>query len=425
MGFPRRILIFLFLIVLTAPLAGQYKLIDAFPNLEFKNLVDLQAPYDSSGMLYVVQQSGEIYRFTGKESAGKSELILDLSGKVIFSGEQGLLGMAFHPEFSENGYFYVNYVTGNPRRTVISRFRAGKNMAPGAVAESELVLMEFEQPYSNHNGGQVSFGQDGYLYIATGDGGSGGDPLNNAQNLKNLLGKILRIDVDTTANGKNYGIPADNPFSGNGVGYREEIYAYGLRNPWRFSFDRITGNLWAADVGQNKYEEINIISSGGNYGWRIMEGFHCFNPETGCDTTGLILPVHEYAHDEQGGFSITGGFVYRGTEIPSLYGMYIYGDYVSKKIWALKTENGKKTENLLLVNEAPDFVTSFGTDTANQLYIIGYNGKIYKFDAGNSEEEAPAPAESKSELSKSIIFVLFFVLLGILLFALLLIRRVM
>lgn len=425
MKLPVKILFVLFLAAGFTAVNAQYRLKDAFPKLEFKNLVDLQMPYDSSQMIYVVQQSGEIYRFAGNESAEKSELILDISEKIIFSGEQGLLGLAFHPRFSENGFFYVNYVADNPKRTVISRFRAGKNIAPGAVAESETVLLEFSQPYSNHNGGQVSFGQDGYLYIATGDGGSGGDPQNNAQNLTNLLGKILRIDIDKPSGGKNYGIPSDNPFAGNKSGYREEIFAYGLRNPWRFSFDRITGNLWAADVGQNKYEEINIITSGGNYGWRIMEGFHCYNPSEGCDTTGLILPVHEYGHDEQGGFSVTGGFVYRGSDFPELYGHYIYGDYVAKKIWALRVENGKKASNKLLISEAPDFIPSFGTDSQNRLYILGYNGKIYRFDSGDQPGDSSGSETGQTGTNKIIIFIAFFGLLGILLFAMILIRKVM
>lgn len=425
MKLPVKILLVLFLASGFIVVNAQYKLKDAFPKLEFKNLVDLQMPYDSSQMIYVVQQSGEIYRFAGNESAEKSELILDISEKIIFSGEQGLLGLAFHPKFSVNGFFYVNYVADNPKRTVISRFRTGKNIAPGAVAESETVLLEFSQPYSNHNGGQVSFGQDGYLYIATGDGGSGGDPQNNAQNLTNLLGKILRIDVDKPSGGKNYGIPPDNPFAGNKSGKREEIFAYGFRNPWRFSFDRITGNLWAADVGQNKYEEINIVNSGGNYGWRIMEGFHCYNPPEGCDTTGLILPVHEYGHDEQGGFSVTGGYVYRGSDFPELYGHYIYGDYVAKKIRALKVESGKKVSDKLLISQAPDFISSFGTDSQNRLYVLGYNGKIYKFDSDDMPGESSRSETGQTGTNKIIIFIAFFGLLGILLFAMILIRKVM
>jgi hypothetical protein len=246
-----------------------------------------------------------------------------------------------------------------------------------ADPESEKILLEIKQPYSNHNGGQIAFGPDGYLYISLGDGGSGGDPQNHAQNLKSLLGKILRIGVDRKSVDKNYFIPDDNPLKVNSAGYKEEIYAYGLRNVWRFSFDN-KGNLWGADVGQNKWEEINIIEKGKNYGWRIMEANHCFNPEKNCDTTGLVLPIWEYEHNDAGGFSITGGFVHNGKSASVLNGKYIYADYVVGKIWTLEYKEGKVKNSLLA--DTDFLISTFGVDESNELYFADYNkGKLYKF----------------------------------------------
>src|SRR5699024_3373620 len=231
--------------------------------------------------------------------------------------------------------------------TVISEFQVSSSNPNQAQKNSETELLAFQQPYGNHNGGQISFGPDGYLYIATGDGGSGGDPHGNGQSRKTLLGKILRIDVNGTEDGKNYAIPPDNPFFDNEQSFREEIYAYGLRNPWRFSFDPDTGQLWAGDVGQNQYEEIDIIEKGGNYGWNIMEGNYCYGANN-CDQSGLIPPVWEYEHSN-GNRSITGGFVYRGPTLDGLTGWYIYADYVSGRIWALDASNPANTTNKLLL----------------------------------------------------------------------------
>lgn len=290
----------------------------------------------------------------------------------------GLLGLAFHPDFRNNGYLYVNYTAGSKPETRISRFTLKQGGNGQVDPKSESVLLRFDQPYRNHNGGKVAFGPDGYLYISVGDGGSGGDPQNNSQNRSNLLGNILRIDVNSSSGSRNYSIPADNPFAGNSEGYREEIYAYGLRNPWKFSFDKQTGTLWAADVGQNKLEEIDIIRNGGNYGWRVMEGTDCFKPSSNCDQSGLVLPVHEYVRSE--GVSVTGGFVYRGKQLPALQGKYIYGDYASGKIWALTVDgNGKKTDNVLLLTTGFPLAT-FGEDQENELLVLSYgnDGKIYR-----------------------------------------------
>jgi glucose/arabinose dehydrogenase len=246
-----------------------------------------------------------------------------------------------------------------------------------ADKNSETILLEVKQPFPNHKAGQLAFGPDGYLYIGFGDGGSGGDPFNNAQNNTVILGKMLRIDVNKSQNGKNYSIPPDNPFIGNTKGYREEIYAYGLRNPWRFSFDPITKWLWVADVGQDLWEEIDIMTKGGNYGWRIMEGKHCYNPSSNCDTTGLIEPIWEYGHNEQGGRSITGGYVYRGKALPQLYGKYIFADFVSGKIWALSYDGKSQATNELIINSEKN-ISSFGVDRSNELYICSFDGNIYR-----------------------------------------------
>jgi len=357
---------------------AQYELKEAYQNVEFKGPVEAVPANDGQNRLYIVDQQGKIFWLPGGgETAGKPTLFLDISDRVEAGGEMGLLGLAFHPDFKTNGYFYVNYTTDRPE-TRISRFKAAAGNKGQVDANSETVLLTYKQPYRNHNGGKVTFGPDGYLYIAVGDGGSGGDPQNNAQDRSKLLGKILRIDVNSTSGDRKYGIPADNPFAKNTQGYREEIYAYGLRNPWKISFDQETGQLWAADVGQNKIEEIDLIKNGGNYGWRIMEGSDCYEPSSNCKETGLIKPVHEYSHAD--GVSITGGFVYRGKAMPELRGKYIYADYVSGKVWALSVnKDGTKTGNsLLLTTDFP--VSSFGQDLNNELLVLSYGseGKVYR-----------------------------------------------
>lgn len=351
---------------------------EAFPNLTFEFPVDIQFPKDGTNRIFVLSQPGKIYVFDNNSDTKEKKIFLDISSKVLYGGEMGLLGLAFHPNYKENGYFYLDYTTDNPRRTIISRFKVSGNDPSVADPLSEEILLEVAQPYENHNGGQISFGPDGYLYISLGDGGSGGDPLNAGQDLKNLLGKLLRIDVHNKANKKNYSIPTDNPFYGNSEGYKEEIYAYGLRNVWRFSFDK-NNRLWAADVGQNKWEEINLIEKGKNYGWRILEGKHGYNPETFCDTTGLVMPIWEYGHNEMGGFSITGGFVYEGDSAPALKGKYIYADYVVGKIWSLDYNEGKVTNQL--IQQTDLMISTFGLDQDRELYFASYsnNGKIYKF----------------------------------------------
>jgi len=315
---------------------SQISIQQAFPNLSFTNPVDLQNAGDGSNRLFVVEQEGVISVFQNDPATPSRSKFLNIRKRVDDYGfEEGLLGLAFHPDHGTNGYFYVDYTACDPNRIVISRFEVTDDPNV-ADPESELVLIEIPDPYSNHNGGQLAFGPDGYLYISIGDGGAFGDPSCRAQDLTELLGKILRIDVDNPSGGLNYGIPADNPYAGNTEGYREEIYASGLRNPWRMSFDNETGRLWCADVGQDLWEEINIIENGGNYGWAIMEATHCYEsqwpcaPDT-CDQTGLTAPIYEYSHDV--GISIVGGHVYRGNNVPDLTGKYIYTDWLSGHIW--------------------------------------------------------------------------------------------
>jgi glucose/arabinose dehydrogenase len=289
---------------------------------------------------------------------------LDMTDRVRYGGEQGLLGLAFHPAYKQNGRFVVNYVRRSDGSTVIAEFQVSPNPDRSQTTEKQLLVVA--QPYPNHKGGMVEFGPDGFLYIALGDGGSGGDPGNRGQNRNELLGKLLRIDVD---HGTPYAVPKDNPFASGGG--RPEIFAYGLRNPWRFSFDRQTGELWAADVGQDAWEEIDIVQRGGNYGWRILEGSHCFLPREGCARDGLIPPVAEYGHDK-GRCSITGGYVYRGSRLPALRGAYLYGDFCSGEIFALV----KGIQQTLLATGIR--IASFGQDQEGELYVVGHGGTIHR-----------------------------------------------
>lgn len=353
------------------------RLVEAFPNLSFTMPVEFVSPNDHSNRNFVVSQKGEIYVFENTASVKNSLVFLDIKNRIISGGERGLLGLAFHPDFKNNGYFYVNYTRNSPElETVIARFKAQNNNTV-SDSSSEEILLTYKQPFSNHNGGKIAFGPDGYLYIAVGDGGSGGDPKKNGQNKSSLLGKILRINVNQNGGGINYTIPSDNPFIGNTQGFRQEIYAYGMRNPWKFSFDKLTGELWAVDVGQNKIEEIDIIRNGENYGWNVMEADECFG-QANCDTSNLILPVWSYHQGPQTGNSVTGGYVYRGSQIKALKGKYIYGDYVTGNIWSLSpSANGKYLNDFLLKHKG--LISSFGEDSSNELYVCSYgDGKIYK-----------------------------------------------
>ncbi|MCC8426187.1 sorbosone dehydrogenase family protein [Mucilaginibacter sp. UR6-11] len=364
----------------TIPVAlGTYTIKPAFINLPaIVNPVELTSPDDGSNRIFVVSQKGQIQLFSNTAGVSTKTIFLDISGKINSGGEMGLLGLAFKPDYKNNGYFYVNYNRKNPGlETVIARYKVSATDPDIADPNSEEILLTYTQPYENHKGGKLAFGNDKYLYIAAGDGGSAGDPSKNGQNKKQLLGKILRIDVNNVGSNTKYAIPADNPFKGNADGFREEIYAYGMRNPWRFSFDHTTGLLWAGDVGQDKIEEIDIIEKGGNYGWNIMEGDECYNSVT-CDKTGLQSPIWSYMHGSPGA-SVTGGYVCRDKNLPGLAGRYIYGDYVSGNIWALTNADKKAVSNDLIGKVSANTLSSFGEDNNSNLYILNYtDGKIYK-----------------------------------------------
>ena len=295
--------------------------------------------------------------------------------RLSFGGEEGLLGLAFHPQFASNGFYFVYHsVSDGGRKTRLSRFQADPQRPDTTAVGSQVNVLDIDQPFGNHNGGQIRFGPDGLLYIAVGDGGGANDTQGSGQNRTTLLASILRINVDTLP----YTIPLDNPFVGNTQGFREEVFAWGLRNPWRFSFDAANGRLWAADVGQNAREEIDIIESGNNYGWKIMEGTICRPPTQVCDKTGLTLPVWEYSHPAMRARSVTGGFVYRGSAVPELVGLYIYADFSTGDIWGLLYDGVNPPVNTLLQDTDLN-ISSFGIDAANELYICAYfDGRIYQ-----------------------------------------------
>jgi len=356
---------------------SEYNVENAYPNLTFNDPVGIYHSGDNTDRIFVLEQEGRIKVFNNEASVENFEMFLDITSIVEQDGgytEEGLLGLAFHPDYSENGYFYVNYTRHNPRRNVIARYNVSNNPNQ-ADSLSSLVILEVNQPYTNHNGGQLSFGPDSYLYIVFGDGGSSGDPEGNGQNLSTLLGSLIRIDVDNPSNNLNYGIPPDNPFIAP-LNARDEIYAYGLRNMWRFSWDFETGLLWGADVGQNAYEEIDIIYSGLNYGWNTMEGNHCYPIGSNCNPEGLEPPIWEYELYVNGVCSITGGYVYRGSELYSLIGKYIYGDWCTGDIWALTYDGSNNVINQHLITTGIN-ITTFGLDESNELLFCG-NNQIFK-----------------------------------------------
>ncbi len=339
---------------------------------------------DGSNRTFMATQRGKIYVFNGKQNATSAKLFLDISKKVSYKSkqnEEGFLGLSFHPQYKQNGKFAVYYTTVAKEKTsIIATYTVSKDDPNKADASSETVIMTIDQPYWNHNGGAVEFDSKGYLYIALGDGGNGNDPHGNGQNLGTLLGSILRIDISKQENGKNYAIPTDNPFV-NTKGARPEIYAHGLRNPWRFSFDRKTGHMWVADVGQNLFEEIDIVTKGGNYGWNLRESAHPFGAKQATETTKLIDPIWEYDHEV--GKSITGGYVYRGKQFPELVGAYVYADYVTGKIWALKYDEANKKVIWNKSIPSPKFpIMSFGEDAQGELFFMieSANGRgIHRF----------------------------------------------
>ena len=354
---------------------------------------DIQNARDGSGRLFLVKQTGQIVVW--KNGAVLPVSFLNLSSLILLGGEQGLLGLAFHPDYATNGYFYVNYTSKPDGATVVARYSRSANNPDVADPQSAAILMTIDQPYNNHNGGAVRFGPDGYLYIGMGDGGSANDPENRAQNLTSLLGKMLRIDVNTTTGQLPYGIPPDNPFVASPPGARAEIWAYGLRNPWRFSFDSVTGHLFIGDVGQNAREEVDFVRAGTaggmNFGWRLMEGNQCTNllgdPQP-CNPSGFTPPLLDYDHAK--GCSITGGYVYRGRAVPELRssglavagqlfdGVYIYGDFCRGTIWRVSANAAGGILNTVLL-ESGLSITAFGEDENGELYVADSRaGTIYR-----------------------------------------------
>lgn len=341
-------------------------------------MVQAVFPNDGSQRMFIVLQAGQVVVTSRDEAAAvPASVFLDIRDRVDDTGEEeGLLSMAFDPDFARNGFFYLYYTTGSPGPSRLSRFRVSASDPNRGDPQSEEVLLQVPQPFRNHNGGTVLFGPDGHLYLSLGDGGGAGDPQGNGQRLTTLLGKIVRIDVRTPPGG-GYRVPPDNPFVGRGGGVREEIWAYGLRNPWRMSFDRGTGQLWVGDVGQNAWEEIDIIRPGGNYGWNIMEGDHCYPPSrTDCNRQGLVPPIAEYPRTG-GNCSVTGGYVYRGSRLPSLYGAYIYADYCSGRIWALRYDGARVTEQMQIA-DTPLRIPSFAEDPDGELLILAFDGHLYR-----------------------------------------------
>ncbi len=363
---------------------GDVHLVEAFPNLTFAKPLDFRDANDGLNRLFVAELKGKIYSFAKDPNTSTKNLFLDISTLIpqdAGATEQGILGFVFHPQFATNGYFYVQYNRVGDEAVVISRFQASPDLSSADVSSETVLLVSPPIPgYADHNGGSLQFGpNDGYLYITRGDGDQGTDPNHTAQDLTLLLGKVLRIDVDHTDIGLNYAIPPSNPYANNALGYRKEIFAHGFRNPWRASFDAETGFYWVGDVGQDDREEVDIVTSGGNYGWNVMEGTMCFDPPVGCDQNGITLPVAEYDHSL--GSAVTGGFVYHGNAVPQLRGSYIYGDFGSGRIWTLTDNGGGSFSNADLMDTTV-LISSFGQDSSGEVYIVGYgsNGKIYKFE---------------------------------------------
>lgn len=347
-----------------------------FPQLNFRRPVFLAGADDGTDRIFVVEQEGRIHVFSNEEDPSSTTIFLDISDEVSREGnEEGLIGLAFHPEYAENGSFFVHYSSSVKDEVgIVARYQVSPQDPDRANRDSREVILEQPQPWRNHNGGMLAFGPDGYLYLSFGDGGSANDPRGNGQDLSTWLGAILRIDVDNTDADLAYGIPPDNPFV-NTAGAAPEIWAIGLRNVWRFAFDRANGVLWAGDVGQNEWEEIDIIKRGGNYGWKRFEGHESFSKRTSLVHGEHAEPVAVYRRKD--GISVTGGYVYRGSRFPSLVGTYVYGDYVTGNIWRIR-QNADGTFINQLAARSGISLASFGEDDAGEMFVTSFDGFIYR-----------------------------------------------
>lgn len=379
--------------------SAQYELEKAFPGLEFEIPVDLAA--DDQGWLYVVERAGRIRAFPNDTTVTESSVFLDIREKIYKEegeGEVGLLGLVFHPNYADNGYFYVYYTGRDPLRSVLARYERSNSDPVKADPASERVLLEVEQPTPRHNGGDLNFDAEGYLLASLGDGSNGGDTYDNAQDRSTLLGSIIRIDVDRPSQGRPYGIPGDNPFVGNDEGWREEIYAYGLRNPWRFSIDPETGRIWTGDVGETDWEEISVVLKGGNHGWPAMEGPACFDHSYECQPDSFVAPAFAYSHDV--GRSVIGGYVYRGSRVPELQGKYIFADWVNKNVYALSYSGNDPLDEDSRISvdslaNVDKFFSGFGVDENDELYAYSTfsKGGIYWFK--RTAEASSIPTEPR------------------------------
>lgn len=372
----------------------------AFPNLKFDLPVAMDHPNDGSNLLFVIEQhQGKVWSFPNDKETSQKQLFLQLAAPMSKENEEGLLGLAFHPKYKENGQFFIYYsandsATGGPnRRSVVSRFQVSKSDPRTADPKSEeRIWIGPDDPFGNHNGGCIAFGPDGFLYITLGDSGSADDPLRTGQNPKDHFGSILRIDVDNPSGGKAYGIPSDNPARRDPkfAHWAPEVYCIGLRNVWKFSFDRETGKLWAGDVGQNLYEMVHIIKNGGNYGWSIKEAFHPFMPQRRIKAdpaSPISPPIVEYPHKPTAerpddGKSITGGYVYRGKALNDLVGVYVYGDYDTGRIWGVREKDGKAVASAELIDRKVEkkklAIAAFGEDPQGELYILAFGDQIHR-----------------------------------------------
>jgi len=358
------------------PTSGSVTIADAFPALPDIRRPVVLTEIPGADAFLVVSQEGDVFAFDNDDGAAALHHALDWTDRTSRAGnEEGLLGLALSPTFADDGFVFLYYSAANPRRSVISRFETeGAGAQITVDPSSELIILEVPQPFANHNGGNILFGPDGMLYIGLGDGGSGGDPQGNGQDPSTLLGSILRIDVGKATRESPYTIPADNPAI-DFPGARPETFAFGFRNPWRFSFDRLTGELWAGDVGQQRREEIDLVRPGGNYGWNVMEGFECHEAAS-CDQAGLALPVVDYGR-EGGNCSVTGGYVVRGESAGTLAGWYVYGDFCSGRLWALNPAEADARPQAQILRQTGPQIASFAEDSAGNLYMLSFDGRVY------------------------------------------------